>query len=189
MKGTNARPGRPAVIRIKLIDNWPPPVRVNEFYKKRCQEKTSTSTGGREDFSLEIQPTAVSVPPDSLERFCFGCLPSLCRCGVHLPNGHPIKSQPGPLFHIAEGDGSEQHAFGSDKENHSVVRRKTEWNLASRALPPRRRRCRNANLNEHNGHWRGRPTRAAACRNSSQRSGDKVIPHDKVYAATNRPSR
>ena len=29
MKGTKTRPGRPAVVRIKLIDNWPPPVRVN----------------------------------------------------------------------------------------------------------------------------------------------------------------
>jgi hypothetical protein len=42
---------------------------VNEFYKKGCQEKSSASTGGREDFGLEIQPTAVSVPPDSFERF------------------------------------------------------------------------------------------------------------------------
>jgi len=31
MKGTNTRPGHPAVIRIKLIDYWPPPVRVNEM--------------------------------------------------------------------------------------------------------------------------------------------------------------
>jgi hypothetical protein len=45
---------------------------VNEFYKKGCQEKSSPSTGEREDFGLEIQPTAVSVPPDSLERFCSG---------------------------------------------------------------------------------------------------------------------
>jgi hypothetical protein len=55
---------------------------VNEFYKKGCQEKNSASTGGREDFCLEIQPTAVSVPPDSLERFALACLPSLwfiCR--------------------------------------------------------------------------------------------------------------
>jgi hypothetical protein len=44
---------------------------VNEFYKKECQEKSSASTGGREDFGLEIQPTAVSAP-DSLERFCSG---------------------------------------------------------------------------------------------------------------------
>ena len=31
MKGTNTRLGRPAVIRIKLIDNWPTPMRVNEI--------------------------------------------------------------------------------------------------------------------------------------------------------------
>src|ERR1035441_10683700 len=29
---------------------------VNEFYKKGCQEKSSPSTGGREDCCLEIQP-------------------------------------------------------------------------------------------------------------------------------------
>jgi hypothetical protein len=31
---------------------------VNEFYKKGCQEKNSPLTGKREDFCLEIQPTA-----------------------------------------------------------------------------------------------------------------------------------
>jgi hypothetical protein len=30
---------------------------VNEFYKKGCQEKSSSSTGRREDFVLAIQPT------------------------------------------------------------------------------------------------------------------------------------
>jgi hypothetical protein len=55
---------------------------VNEFYKKRCQEKTSASTGGREDSCLEIQPTAVSVPPDSPERFCSGLF--AIPVGVHL---------------------------------------------------------------------------------------------------------
>jgi hypothetical protein len=53
------------------------PQMVNEFYKKRCQEKTSASTGGREDFCLEIQPTAVSVPPIRWRGFALACLPSL----------------------------------------------------------------------------------------------------------------
>jgi len=37
--------------------------RVNEFYKKGCQEKTSPSTGGREDLCLEIQPTVCKRAP------------------------------------------------------------------------------------------------------------------------------
>ena len=45
---------------------------VNEFYKKGCQEKTSPSTGGREDFSLEIQPTDCKCPSIALERFGSG---------------------------------------------------------------------------------------------------------------------
>jgi hypothetical protein len=46
---------------------------VNEFYKKGCQEKTSASTGGREDFGLEIQPTAYCAL-DALEGFlCSVC--------------------------------------------------------------------------------------------------------------------
>jgi hypothetical protein len=57
-------------IAVTLIDLGQPI--LNEFYKKGCQEKSSASTGGREGFGLEIQPTAVSVPPDSLERFCSG---------------------------------------------------------------------------------------------------------------------
>jgi hypothetical protein len=37
--------------------------RLNEFYKKGCQEKTSALTGGREDLGLDIQPTVyVSAP-------------------------------------------------------------------------------------------------------------------------------
>ena len=39
--------------------------------KRDVKKKSSASTGGREDFCLDGQPTAVSVPPDSLERFCF----------------------------------------------------------------------------------------------------------------------
>jgi hypothetical protein len=45
------------------------------FYKKGCQEKSSPSTGRREDFCLEIQPTAASVPSDLLERLVVACLP------------------------------------------------------------------------------------------------------------------
>src|SRR2546421_6496303 len=55
---------------------------ISGFYKKGCQEKSSASTGGREDFGLEIQPTAVSVPPDSLEGFCSGLFAIPV---VHLP--------------------------------------------------------------------------------------------------------
>src|SRR3984893_17387630 len=51
--------------------------RLMSSIRRDVKKKSSASTGGREDFCLEIQPTAVSVPPDSLERFCSGCLPSL----------------------------------------------------------------------------------------------------------------
>jgi hypothetical protein len=51
---------------------------VNEFYKKGCQEKTSASTGGREDFGLEIQPTAYCAL-DALEGFSRFCLLFLSR--------------------------------------------------------------------------------------------------------------
>src|ERR1700694_3516991 len=68
----------------KIVDPPPPPrgvahggVNCVSSIKRDVKKKTSTSTGGREDFCLEIQPTVVSVPPDSLERFCSGCLPSL----------------------------------------------------------------------------------------------------------------
>src|SRR6266851_9447063 len=36
---------------------------LNAFYKKGCQEKSSPSTGRREDFCLEIQPTACERAP------------------------------------------------------------------------------------------------------------------------------
>jgi hypothetical protein len=51
---------------------------VNEFYKKGCQEKTSASTGGREDFGLEIQPT-VYCALDALEGFSLFCFLFLSR--------------------------------------------------------------------------------------------------------------
>jgi hypothetical protein len=53
---------------------------VNEFYKKGCQEK-KLRLDRRRDFVLDIQPTAVSVSPDSPGGFSLACLP----CGVHLP--------------------------------------------------------------------------------------------------------
>ena len=42
------------------------------FYKKGCQGKNSPSTGGREDFSLDIQPTVCKYPSISLDGFCSG---------------------------------------------------------------------------------------------------------------------
>jgi len=54
------------------------------------------------------------------------------RCQTEWPSD---QKPTGALFHIAVGDRSEQHAFRSDEENHSVVRRKTQWHLASRACP------------------------------------------------------
>jgi hypothetical protein len=45
---------------------------ISEFYKKGCQKKSSASTGGEKILCLDVQPTAVSVPPDSIERFCSG---------------------------------------------------------------------------------------------------------------------
>ena len=49
-----------------------PQLSVNEFYKKGCQEKSSSSTGGREDFCLEIQPTDCKCPSIALEGFGSG---------------------------------------------------------------------------------------------------------------------
>src|SRR6266436_5790525 len=40
--------------------------------KRDVKKKSSASTGGREDLCLDVQPTGVSVPPDSIERFCSG---------------------------------------------------------------------------------------------------------------------
>ncbi len=55
---------------------------VNEFYKKGCQGKTSPSTGDREDFSLDIQPTVCKCLPIALEGVLLWLVcPS---CGFHL---------------------------------------------------------------------------------------------------------
>jgi hypothetical protein len=56
---------------------------VNEFYKKGSQEKTSASTGGREDLCLEIQPTVCKRTPRLAREvllwlFCHSL-------GFHLP--------------------------------------------------------------------------------------------------------
>jgi hypothetical protein len=51
----NSSPSPGSGIGLGSISGGP----VNEFYKKECQEKSSSSTGGREDFSLEIQPTSM----------------------------------------------------------------------------------------------------------------------------------
>jgi hypothetical protein len=51
---------------------WTVSLTVNEFYKKGCQEKSSSSTGGREDFCLEIQPTDCKCPSIALEGFSSG---------------------------------------------------------------------------------------------------------------------
>jgi hypothetical protein len=40
--------------------------------KRDVKKKSSGSTGGEKIFGLDIQPTAVSVPPDWVERFCSG---------------------------------------------------------------------------------------------------------------------
>jgi hypothetical protein len=51
--------------------------------KRDVKKKSSASTGGEKILCLDVQPTAVSVPPDSLEEVLLWlvCDP----CGVHLP--------------------------------------------------------------------------------------------------------
>jgi hypothetical protein len=56
----NTRGFRPMSAAMSACHYTQTPVcRVNEFYKKGCQEKSFPSTGGREDFRLEIQPTSL----------------------------------------------------------------------------------------------------------------------------------
>ena len=52
-------------VRLKTLALRTP---VNELYKKGCQEKTSPSTGGREDLCLEIQPTVCERAPRFARR-------------------------------------------------------------------------------------------------------------------------
>jgi hypothetical protein len=66
------REGAPLSRRSKLY----PRDRVVRFYKKGCQEKNSASTGGREDFGLEIQPTVCKCAPSIRSRgFALAGLP------------------------------------------------------------------------------------------------------------------
>src|SRR5438309_1796675 len=58
------------------------------------------------------------------------------RCQAEWPS---YQKRTRTLFHIAVSDCCEQHAFVSYEENHSVVRRKTEWHLASRTSSNRSR--------------------------------------------------
>ncbi|PYV52378.1 MAG: hypothetical protein DMG97_30380 [Acidobacteria bacterium] len=51
--------------------------------KRDVKKKAPASTGGREDFGLEIQPTAVSVLPDSFESFFSGLF--AVPLGLHFP--------------------------------------------------------------------------------------------------------
>jgi hypothetical protein len=50
--------------------------------KRDVKKKSSASTGGEKILCLDVQPTAVSVPPDWIERFCSGLFAIPV---VHLP--------------------------------------------------------------------------------------------------------
>src|SRR6202051_1242068 len=55
-----------------------PPLRLNEFYKKGCQEKSSPSTGGREDFVSRSSPLhCKSASRFAREVLLLSCLPFL----------------------------------------------------------------------------------------------------------------
>src|SRR5579872_4791906 len=60
------------------------------------------------------------------------CLNDECRCQTEGPSD---QKPTGVLFHVAVGYRSEQHAFGSNEQNGSVVRWKTEGHIASRTCP------------------------------------------------------
>src|SRR5664279_1641452 len=50
----------------------------SEFYKKGCQEKSSASTGGREDFVSRSSPLLCKRVPSMRSRgFALACLPFL----------------------------------------------------------------------------------------------------------------
>jgi hypothetical protein len=51
--------------------------RVNEFYKKGCQEKSSPSIGGREDLVSRSSPLSVSAHRFRSRGFALACLPFL----------------------------------------------------------------------------------------------------------------
>src|SRR4029077_1996187 len=51
---------------------------TNELYKKGCQEKSSPSTGGREDFVSRSSPLhCTSASPLAREVLVLSCFPSL----------------------------------------------------------------------------------------------------------------
>jgi len=61
--------------RVAEIGDYTPPpafghplLRLDEFYKEGCQEKSFSSTGVREHFCLEIQPTSLSEYPSTCAR-------------------------------------------------------------------------------------------------------------------------
>jgi hypothetical protein len=72
---------------------------LDEFYKKGRQEKSSPSTGRREDFCLEIQPTACK------------CSPRFAREGSLWPVFHfrgfhpPVATTPIESQNLASGAG------------------------------------------------------------------------------------
>jgi hypothetical protein len=65
LKAVSFRRGSAAIAarRERIASHPNAPHWDNEFYKKGCQEKTSPSTGGREDLCLEIQPTVGKRAP------------------------------------------------------------------------------------------------------------------------------
>src|ERR1700730_6280357 len=92
------------------------------FYKKGCQEKSSPSTGGREDFGLDIQPTVCKCPRFCSRDFALACLSFLWVSSfggddanrvLKLGNsgsGHVLPHRPGVA---AVFGGAEQRALGS----------------------------------------------------------------------------
>ena len=93
------------------------------------------------------------------------------RCQTEWPSD---QKPTGALFHVAVGYRPERHAFGSNEQNHSVVRRKTEWHFASRACPNGSRvvAVREAELT----HWacESRPMLITFCLRSTRRSAVKI---------------
>src|SRR5260370_42468728 len=93
--GVNGRESRYPCRRFRADNGQPGNLesftRLNEFYKKGCQEKSSPSTGRREDFCLEIQPTACERAPPICSR---GSLWLVCPFPCfHLPGvTTPIES-------------------------------------------------------------------------------------------------
>ena len=76
MELTVSQKGSWRKIAITLIDPGSPI--LNEFYKKGCQEKSSPSTGGREDFVSRSSPLhCQSASRFAREVLLLSCLPFL----------------------------------------------------------------------------------------------------------------